>query len=278
MKVKRIFWMNIWVIVLGVVGLIIYGTLVEQNQVTINHLYLNNDILGTEFRGRIAVHLSDLHIKKIGRRERKVLAILDELKPDFIFLTGDYVSWDGDYETALKFFSKLKAKIGVWAVMGDYDYSNSRKSCLFCHEKGSGKPTQKYYVRFLRNSVEKINVSNGSFLLGGFDIETNRALLINQKLPFNKKNEPAIILSHNPLSFELFNEDQNVLILAGDTHGGQISLPSCLWELLGYEKCAKYREGFFKKGLKKMFVSRGIGTSHFSVRIFKRPEVVVLHF
>lgn len=54
------------------------------------------------------------------------------------FLTGDYVWWEDDYEPALDFLSRLKANTGIWAVMGDYDYSISRKCCLFCHEKESG--------------------------------------------------------------------------------------------------------------------------------------------
>jgi len=48
------------------------------------------------------------------QREQKVLDILEKLQPDIIFLTGDYVAWDGDYEPALKFLSQLHAKIGVW--------------------------------------------------------------------------------------------------------------------------------------------------------------------
>jgi predicted MPP superfamily phosphohydrolase len=47
---------------------------------------------------------------------------------------------------------------------------------------------------------------------------------------------------------------------------------------MGYKKTALYCEGIFKNGYKKMFVSRGIGTSHFPIRLFRQPEVVVFHF
>ena len=78
--------------------------------------------------------------------------------------------------------------------------------------------------------------------------------------------------------FESVDPDQTIFILAGDTHGGQIPLPSWLWRLLGYEKCARYNEGFFEEGRKKMFVSRGIGRSTFPLRIGKTPQVAVFHF
>lgn len=88
---------------------------------------------------------------------------------------------------------------------------------------------------------------------------------------------PAILLIHNPLLFELI-ADQDVLVLAGDTHGGQLPLPACLLKRLGYKKNALYSQGLFKKGKKQMFVSRGIGTSHIPVRLFRKPEIVALHF
>ena len=89
---------------------------------------------------------------------------------------------------------------------------------------------------------------------------------------------PALILSHNPLVFEQMDKNQHVVVLAGDTHGGQIPLPSWAWEILGYEKNARYNQGYFQKGNKIMYVSRGIGTSHLPIRIFRRPEIVVLYF
>ncbi len=118
-------------IVLGFLGLGLYGIFLEPHWIKTHHLWIENHRLAKIFEGKTLVHLSDLHMSKIGAREEKVLNILTGLKPDIIFLTGDYVPWRGDYEPALTFLSKLKAKIGVWAVMGDYDYSHSRKTSLF---------------------------------------------------------------------------------------------------------------------------------------------------
>ena len=67
-------------------------------------------------------------------------------------------------------------------------------------------------------------------------------------------------------------------MLAGDTHGGQLPLPAWFWRLVGYEKNARYSQGMFRDGRKRMYVTRGIGTSHLPLRLFRRPEVVVLHF
>lgn len=59
------------------------------------------------------MQISDLHLNSIGNREKKVLSLVHMIQPDFIFLPGDYLQWDGDVEVALDFLSKLKAKVGV---------------------------------------------------------------------------------------------------------------------------------------------------------------------
>jgi predicted MPP superfamily phosphohydrolase len=253
MKINKFLYWGLVLIALGFSGLGLYGIFIEPYQVEIHHVRIENARLAKVLEGKIVVHLSDLHISKLGKREQKVLKILEEIEPDFVFLTGDYIQWD-------------------------YDYSRSRTSCLFCHEAGSGQPTRRHNVRFLKDSLDHVSLPDGSISIGGIDREA--------ELPFSsdvfsfpeKLEEPVIILSHDPLNFELIDDDQDVLMLSGDTHGGQIPLPSRLWELLGYEKCARYSHGLFERGNKKMFVSRGIGTSHVPIRIFRPPEVVVLHF
>jgi len=258
--------------------LIWYGLFVDPHQVEVQHLWVQDAGLGDVLKGLTAIHISDLHINKIGKREQMVLELVEEIQPDFVFLTGDYVKWDGDYEEALNFLSRLKAKVGIWAVMGDYDYSRSRKSCLFCHEAGSGKLTRRHEVQFLQNAFEQVVLDEGSIGIAGIDKEAAGPFAENEHFFLEHVKIPVILLSHSPLTFDLLNEDQEVLILAGDTHGGQFLLPPWLWKILGYEKNAKYNYGLFEKGRKKMFVSKGVGTSHIPIRLFSSPEVVVLHF
>jgi uncharacterized protein len=269
MNLKRIFIISI--ISLSII-LVAYSVLIEPYQIEITNLKIENSHLNKVLKGKIAIHLTDLHIGAKGRRERKVLEIINLIKPDLIFLTGDYVQWKGDYNPSLSFFSKLQAPVGVWAVMGDYDYSSSRKSCLFCHKAGTKDLTDQHQVKFLRNSFEKIEVPAGQFMLGGID------KMYARSFPSVPDNVASIVLSHNPMAFDSIDDQKNIFMLAGDTHGGQISLPLWFWKLTGYEKMYRYRQGLFEQGKKKMYVSRGIGTSHFPIRFLRRPEVVVLHF
>ena len=229
-------------------GFVIYGIWIEPYRIEIHHIWIHDSKLGTILKNRIIVQLSDLHINKIGKREYNVLRILDDIKPDIIFLTGDYVKWRGDYEEALIFLSRLKANIGIWGVLGDYDYSRSRRSCLFCHEPETGKFTQVHQVHFLRNSQELINLPEGAIRVEGIDIEGNEFSPSETGLLVSRIKGPAIMLSHRPISFDDLDENEDIFLLAGDTHGGQIPLPSLVWKIVGYKKNALYSQGLFREG------------------------------
>lgn len=261
-----------------VVALILFfwGVCIEPFDIAVHTVDIHDSSLSRALGNKVVVHLSDLHVASIGPREEKVLAILQDLKPDIIFLTGDYVPWQGDYGPAFDFLSRLKAPLGVWGVLGDYDFSRSRQSCLFCHEAGSGSPTKRHAVTFLRDRAVEIAVDGRPLKIVGIDGEKELASLSQDLV--KDDTAPRIVLSHSPLVFDQVPPDRSLLMLAGDTHGGQIALPGQLFGLLGYEKNARYNEGLFAQGQKKMFVSRGIGTSHLPVRLFRKPEIVVLQF
>jgi uncharacterized protein len=267
----------IWVILGLMVAIGAYGFMVEAREVQVIHVTIRDDAFGV-LKGKTVVHVTDLHMGEMGSREKRVLRIIEDLKADFVFLTGDFVKWGKGYESALDFLAQIDSRAGVFSVMGDYDYSISRKSCLFCHEEGSGRPTKRHGVRFLCNEFERIRLSDGDFWIGGVIDEHGDSSSGRETLAAWKGREPMIVLSHSPLNFDLLEDDQPALMLSGDTHGGQIPLPSWLWRILGYEKNAKYSEGLFAKGRKKMYVSRGVGTSHVPFRFMKRPEIVVLRF
>jgi predicted MPP superfamily phosphohydrolase len=258
-------------------ALFIYG-MIESRRIRISHVVVRDDSLAENLKGRVVVLMSDLHLDGKGRWASELLGILKTLKPDILFLTGDYVPWKEDYKPALSFMSELQDIQLVWAVLGDYDYSTTRKSCLFCHEPHTGKPNSRHTVRFLRNSWEARGLGSSTLWIGGVDNQGNSPKAEIRELPVWNRDTTAIVLSHNPLAFDIFGSEERVLILAGDTHGGQIPLPSWFWRLVGYDKNAKYEQGWFEEGKKKMYVSRGIGTSHIPIRIFRPPEITVFHF
>ncbi len=262
--------------------LLVYGRFVEPDMVQIKTVHVKTDFIYSALKGKKIIHLADLHLSKLGKAEEKILNTIKQIDPDLIFLTGDYIKWKGDIKPALRFLTRLKAKEGVFAVMGDYDYSTSRTSCLFCHEKGKAQLTKQHNVIMLRNSSHQIKINGQIIEIAGLDEGYDDSEALNKYDNKHDKTENnkslKLVLSHSPLNFDEFSSKDKILMFAGDTHGGQVKLPLWLFKLLGYKKNIKYNYGLFNKGNKTMYVTRGTGTSHFKFRLFCPPEIAVFEF
>jgi uncharacterized protein len=144
---------------------------------------------------------------------------------------------------------------------------------LFCHEPGTGKPTRAHDVRMLRNEAVSVNVGGKELTIVGLDEQDDAYYEMVAHVP-----KGCLVLNHSPLGFDDLDGGLGVLMLAGDTHGGQIPLPSWVWHVIGYEKNARYNDGLFQKGRDTLYVNHGIGTSHVQIRLFCPPEIVVFQF
>lgn len=248
----------------------------ETFRLEVTRVDMQGSPLSQVLGGKTLVHLSDLHMSALGYREKKILEALYSLRPDLIVLTGDYIPWRGDVTAALDFLSRIRSGLGTFAVMGDYDYSDSRSSCLFCHRPNTGEPTEAHPVEMLRNRRITLAVNGKTLTIAGLDDvdEGGEGL----KALTTDSEQAMIVLCHDPLRFDELDEKGVRLMLAGDTHGGQLFLPPFVWRLLGYQKNARYNKGLFRKGPNTLYVSRGLGTSHLPLRLFCRPEITVFQF
>ncbi len=242
---------------------------------------MNSKEFGTFLSGIKAIHISDIHIgNSIDSHSTQVLKTISKSKPDIIFLTGDYVKWTKDdktYKNATNFLAMLEAPLGVYAVMGDSDYSNARSSCIFCHESMSfGRPAFQN-VNFLKNTGETITTNNRKVFVFGLDSSKNQ--IIYEKLHnIIPDNIPTIILSHSSEVYNAIDPQKHVLVLSGDTHGGQILLPNIFWKLLKRKTDPDHMYGFYKEGNKMLYVTSGIGTSDIPIRLGVKPEIVEFSF
>lgn len=259
----------------------LYGFFIEPNQVRLKTIKIHNEAMASTLKGLKIVHLSDLHIgENISISANQTLKILNELKPDLILLTGDYVKWNGDklaYDNAITFLSHLNAPLGVYAVMGDADYSFTRSSCGFCHEEGSTLPPSQHQVKFLRDTQAVIAIDGEKFSIIGIGRNSDYASgskTINNILT----DRPAIILSHISSVYNDINVKKDVLVLSGDTHGGQIFLPEFIWKIIKRKPDAEHKYGLYQDKNKSLYVTSGIGTSDIPFRLGVRPEVVLFEF
>lgn len=221
------------------------------------------------------VQLSDFHSWWFGSREKRVLEILEELNPDFVFITGDFVDpitkaiTDRDLNSVKIFWQKLGEKYEkrIFGVLGNHD-TDIVKNYL----KGSG-------ITILDNENKKLFFGNEFIYLIGVDDPWTGRDDLSKAMEGVELEIPKILLAHAAEIIDEAIEQEIDLVLVGHTHGGQVSIPvlgRLIQPLSEYGK--KYTSGFFKIDASYMYVNRGVGTSFLPIRFNSPPEITLIEF
>jgi predicted MPP superfamily phosphohydrolase len=235
--------------------------------------------LPPSLRGFRIAQLSDIHIGPFMPEEeiRRYVAITNELKPDLIVLTGDYVIFDAATAPAVvRALSGLRAPHGVYGCLGNHD------SWARCEDELTTLFAQTG-VRILRHEAALIEVPGGALNLIGVDFQTRRRFGSSPVVPqflegvdgLMRAEQVNILLSHNPDTFDRAAELGIDFSLAGHTHGGQAALEFISPEIAPSRLVTPYVAGRFEKEGGQLYVNRGIGTIGVPIRIGAPPEISV---
>ena len=215
------------------------------------------------------VHLSDLHYGPLvnpKHLERAVKAAND-LRPDVIALTGDYISQDRMYAApCAEVVGKLRARHGVYAVLGNHDHWTDATliADLFRAEG----------IRVLINEGTRMDLRAETFWLAGVDDTMVGLEDLSLALAGSTDDEFKLLLAHNPIILRRAARASVDLVLSGHTHGGQVTWRS--------EKSRSGRprrrmlRGLGRRGNTQIYVTRGLGTVVLPIRYGCPPEVSVL--
>lgn len=228
--------------------------------------------LPEEWNGfRIAI-LGDFHASRLKMDQdlvRRAIRLANRQDPDLTLLLGDYLNGHKEYEAMpiREFFpllKKLKAKYGVYAVIGNHD----RRINL----AGIIRALEENHIPILEDRAVILERNGKRLHLAGLSQGWGRKGLNFVKA---QKGEPVIVMTHYPVHYPKI-PNRVSLIAAADTHGGQFYLP-----LIGRpgvaEKHRKYAYGLIElEPGKKMYVTSGLGTSRLRMRFNCPPEVVLL--
>lgn len=230
------------------------------------------------FDGAVIVQLSDLHCAEFGEGNSELLAAVAAAGPDYIFLTGDLVDQakpipEGYVENLAR---GLVAIAPTYFVTGNHEWARGDVPELKNTLAGCG-------VVVLSNQFVPLERGGDVILLAGVDDPNGYA---DQKTPEELAAEVAaagedpywILLAHrNTLFAGQYSRLGADLTLCGHGHGGLIRLPFTDG-LFSTDRTffPSYTAGFYEAGGADVFVSRGIGNSGRTFRIFNRPQVAVL--
>ncbi|MFN2577145.1 MAG: metallophosphoesterase [Pyrinomonadaceae bacterium] len=235
---------------------------VERQEIYLRRLPLSLD-------GFRIVHLSDLHYGPLvePRHLERAIAIANDLKPDLIALTGDYISQERAYAApCAEIVGRLKARHGVYAILGNHDHWTDAKliADLFRAEG----------VSMLINQGTRIDARSESFWLAGVDDTMVGLEDLSLALAGSRDEEFRLLLAHNPIILRRAARAGVDLVLSGHTHGGQITLrPE---KNLARRPRRRMSRGLGRRANTQIYVTRGLGTVVLPIRYGCPPEVSLL--
>jgi len=256
---------NIWRALATTALQIARTALSEPYQLTIERRVIHLRRLPPELDRFRIVQLSDLHHSPLTGRAQieRAVEIANELTPDMVALTGDYVSHEREYAApCAEMLGRLRARCGVYAVLGNHDHwTDAPLVTDLLRAEG---------IQVLINEGRRFEARGGSFWLAGVDDAMVGLEDLALALAGSREDEMKLVLAHNPTILRRAARHGVDLILAGHTHGGQIAWPR--------RRRARRRllQGLGCLGETQIYVSRGIGTVVLPVRYGCPPEISLL--
>lgn len=222
---------------------------------------------------KIAI-ITDLHVGSLHIDRKKVVKVVEETNktnPDLILLLGDYVASNKLRRISslddLSELSKLKAKHGVYAILGNHDWWHDGVAVRRVIESSN--------LPVLENSHAKVEVNGKTLWLVGLADLWTRTPDIDEAMKGVAPDDPRIIMTHSPDLFPSVGR-RATLTLAGHTHGGQVCVPPIGPIIVPSRYGTDYARGHIEENGHHLFVSSGIGTSILPIRFCCAPEISVL--
>ena len=254
-----------------------------KKEYTIVSDQLPSGMVGTRF-----VMLSDLHNNQFGKNNEALIKAIKQVQPEFILVAGDMLvsNEHQNYEVAYNLLADLVKSYPIYYAYGNHEQRLQKRESFSLYEK----QLKDLGVIILDNETTKVERNGSHMDITGVSIDLNyfkkfpRPVMEVQYLKdtIGEKKAFTILIAHNPDYFDQYAQWGADLVLSGHIHGGMVRLP-----FLGgvvspqFRLFPKYDSGYFKEvteqNVSQMIISRGLGIHTIKIRVFNRPELVVIN-
>jgi predicted MPP superfamily phosphohydrolase len=229
---------------------------------------------------RIAL-LSDLHGFRFGKEQRVLLKRIAELEPDVILMAGDMVDGIFRLEGSYVFFRKAVGIAPVYYAPGNHEYRRNNWKEIAAQAESCG-------IVVVSDQTVSVQAGVNTFVLGGADDPGERwvrdrtyrvsAAMEKMGAPVAAEPELHILMAHRPDMIDTYKKYNYDLVVSGHAHGGQVRIPGVLNGLYAPNQgfFPPYAGGVYWHGDLCHIVSRGLAKPLFPIRIYNRPEIVVI--
>lgn len=264
---------------------ILFGAAFGKEYFQVKEVTFSSPDLPPAFDGYRILQLSDIHSGSWddgGKALERAIALCNAQQPDLTVFTGDLVnSLADELKPYMPILSQLKAKNGVYSVLGNHDYATyvhwdneadrlANIDSLISREEQMGWD-------MLMNEHRILHRGNDSIALVGVENSGNPPFPNRGDLPKalrNTGNMFKVLLSHDPTHWrrEVLPKTDIQLMLAGHTHDMQVSLFGFSFSKFVYPE----HRGMYLENGRGLYVNVGLGFVMFPMRLGAWPEITVI--
>lgn len=224
---------------------------------------------------RVAV-LADLHGRQFDRESQRLLRQVAETEPDIIAICGDLFDAETD-RTILEPLARGLVKIApVYYVTGNHEWTCPDLPALLERLEDWGVTVLANEYRVLERAGQRLVLAGVHDPNGPYDMKTP-AQLLEEIRAQEGADACTVLLTHRNDQLNQWAQLGVPLALCGHGHGGMVRLPGVggLFSPGGHVP-AQFDAGLYTLGATRMAVSRGLGSSPGTLRLFNRPELLVV--
>ncbi|MCO5252384.1 MAG: metallophosphoesterase [Candidatus Kapabacteria bacterium] len=233
--------------------------------------------LSPELNGLKIIQISDTHFGSFYSREPllDVLFTINNLQPDLIFITGDFVNFNPkEMDFGFDIMERMKAKYGIYACLGNHDHYMSKSEHQHLLSFFDDSP-----VKLLNNENTILNINGKNLNIAGVDNYGSRQTFgdFDKALAGLNNTDPTLLLCHDPTNWDKFirgKSDVDVTF-SGHTHGGQLGFDIMGKHYSPVTWAYKQYAGLYHDSDQYLYVNRGLGMSGPPIRLGVNPEITL---
>ncbi|MBH46403.1 MAG: metallophosphatase [Flavobacteriaceae bacterium] len=273
-------------------GSLIYGIASGAHNYTVKKRKLPIKGLPKPFIGLRLVQISDIHSGSFWSKSsvQEGINMINDLKPDLFFFTGDLVNNSADeFDGFKEMFSGINARLGSYSVLGNHDYGdyvrwpNKDGVTKSDNLMGLKKHHQDLGWNLLVNDHDVINIDGEELaILGVENWSAHRRFPkygdLGKAIKGVENVKNKLLLSHDPSHWraEILNQIPSIkATFSGHTHGMQFGIDSKYykWSPVKYQ----YPEwvDMYTENDQHLYVNRGFGYLGYPGRFGFLPEITL---
>lgn len=256
---------------------LLYARYIATSGLIVKEEKIESETLPSSFHGFKIIHFSDLHYGSTILLEEleNLVDQINKRKPDLVAFTGDFIDRsyqikdEQERENITKLLSSITSTVGKYAVTGNHDYETDDFNNILT-KSGFHILDNDYDLIYYEDKDPILLVGLSSSIKGHLDIEKAFHYF---KTENNNQNIYTITLLHEPDNIDnILVTYPTSLALAGHSHNGQVRLPF-YGSIIKVKGARKYSEEYYKIKNTDLYISGGIGTSDYPIRLFNRPSI-----